>query len=38
MGWARIDDGFDDHPKVLALLDMEDGALWLCRRPPAGAR
>lgn len=35
MAWARIDDGFDDHPKVLALLDMEDGAaaigLWtLC--------
>jgi hypothetical protein len=35
MGWARIDDGFDDHPKVLALLDHDDGAaaigLWtLC--------
>jgi len=35
VAWARIDDGFDDHPKVLALLDMEDGAaaigLWtLC--------
>lgn len=35
MGWARIDDGFDDHPKVLALLDHDDGpaaiGLWtLC--------
>lgn len=35
MAWARIDDGFDDHPKVLALLEHEDGAaaigLWtLC--------
>ena len=35
MGWARIDDGFDDHPKVLALLEYEQGAaavgLWtLC--------
>jgi hypothetical protein len=35
MGWARIDDGFDDHPKVLALLEEEQGAaavgLWtLC--------
>lgn len=35
MGWARIDDGFDDHPKVLALLEDEQGAaavgLWtLC--------
>jgi hypothetical protein len=35
MPWARIDDGFDDHPKVLALLE-EEGAgaavgLWtLC--------
>lgn len=33
--WARIDDGFDDHPKVLALLEHDDGAaaigLWtLC--------
>lgn len=33
--WARIDDGFDDHPKVLALLEHEDGpaaiGLWtLC--------
>src|ERR1700756_687428 len=31
--WARIDDGFDDHPKVLALLDHDDGAaalgLWV---------
>lgn len=35
MSWARIDDGFDDHPKVLALLECDDGAaaigLWtLC--------
>jgi len=35
MGWARIDDGFDDHPKILALLEHEEGAaavgLWtLC--------
>lgn len=35
MAWARIDDAFDDHPKVLALLDMENAAaaigLWtLC--------
>jgi len=35
MGWGRIDDTFDDHPKVLALLDAEEGAaaigLWtLC--------
>lgn len=35
MSWARIDDAFDDHPKVLALLDQEQGAaaigLWtLC--------
>lgn len=35
MPWARIDDGFDDHPKVLALLEHDDGAaavgLWtLC--------
>lgn len=33
MPWARIDDGFDDHPKVLALLDHDDGAaalgLWV---------
>jgi len=35
VGWARIDDAFDDHEKVLALLDLDDGAaalgLWtLC--------
>lgn len=35
MAWARIDDAFDDHPKVLALLDHDEGAaaigLWtLC--------
>ncbi|MEV0993441.1 hypothetical protein [Nonomuraea sp. NPDC050202] len=35
MAWARIDDAFDDHPKVLALLDMDGAAaaigLWtLC--------
>lgn len=35
MAWARIDDGFDDHPKVLWLLEHDDGAaaigLWaLC--------
>jgi hypothetical protein len=38
MSWARIDDGFDDHPKVVALLDEDDTsaaaaavALWtLC--------
>ncbi|MEU6034011.1 hypothetical protein ABZ801_01235 [Actinomadura sp. NPDC047616] len=24
MGWARIDDGFDDHPKVVELLDHEE--------------
>lgn len=35
MSWARIDDGFDDHPKVLWLLEHDDGAaaigLWaLC--------
>jgi hypothetical protein len=35
MPWARVDDGFDDHPKVLALLEHDDGAaaigLWtLC--------
>lgn len=35
MPWARIDDEFDDHPKVLALLDHEQGGaavgLWtLC--------
>lgn len=33
MGWARIDDGFDDHPKVLELLEEEQGAaavgLWV---------
>jgi hypothetical protein len=35
MSWARIDDGFDDHPKVLWLLEHDDGVaaigLWtLC--------
>jgi len=35
VSWARIDDAFDDHPKVLALLEYEQGAaaigLWtLC--------
>ena len=35
MPWARIDDSFDDHPKVLWLLEHDDGAaavgLWtLC--------
>ena len=35
MAWARVDDGFDDHPKILALLEEEQGAaavgLWtLC--------
>lgn len=38
MGWGRIDDGFDDHPKVVAILDEDDTpsaaaaiALWtLC--------
>jgi hypothetical protein len=35
MSWARIDDAFDDHPKVLAVLEYEQGAaaigLWtLC--------
>lgn len=35
MAWARLDDAFDDHPKVLALLDMDGAAaaigLWtLC--------
>jgi hypothetical protein len=35
MGWGRLDDGFDDHPKVVALLDYEQGGaaigLWtLC--------
>jgi hypothetical protein len=35
MSWARIDDAFDDHPKVLAVLEHEQGAaaigLWtLC--------
>jgi hypothetical protein len=33
MGWARIDDGFDDHPKILSLLENDDGVtavgLWL---------
>lgn len=24
MSWARVDDGFDDHPKVVALLDEDD--------------
>ncbi|MFI6296734.1 hypothetical protein ACIBEJ_34450 [Nonomuraea sp. NPDC050790] len=24
MAWGRVDDAFDDHPKVLALLDIED--------------
>ncbi|HET9893769.1 MAG TPA: hypothetical protein VFQ44_02435 [Streptosporangiaceae bacterium] len=32
MAWARVDDAFDDHPKVLALLDHEHGVaavgLW----------
>jgi HNH endonuclease len=27
--FTRIDDGFDDHPKVLALLDRDDGAAAL---------
>lgn len=35
MAWARIDDAFDDHPKVLALLEHDEGGaaigLWtLC--------
>jgi hypothetical protein len=35
VAWARLDDAFDDHPKVLALLDMDGAAaaigLWtLC--------
>lgn len=35
MGWARLDDAFDDHEKVLALLDIDGGmagiGLWtLC--------
>lgn len=35
MGWGRIDDAFDDHEKVLALLDLDEGiaaiGLWtLC--------
>src|SRR5579875_1045638 len=35
MAWGRIDDGFDDHPKVLELLEHEQGCaavgLWtLC--------
>ena len=35
MSWARIDDAFDDHPKVLAVLEHEQGGaaigLWtLC--------
>lgn len=33
MSWARIDDAFDDHPKVLAVLEHEQGGaaigLWL---------
>jgi len=33
MAWARIDDGFDDHPKVLALMEHDDGVaaigLWI---------
>ncbi|MEU3452130.1 hypothetical protein ABZ671_00605 [Micromonospora sp. NPDC006766] len=24
MGWGRMDDGFDDHPKVVAMLDRDD--------------
>jgi hypothetical protein len=32
MGWARLDDGFDDHSKIVALMDEEDGlaaiGLW----------
>lgn len=27
MAWARIDDGLDDHPKVLTLLDHEDAGV-----------
>lgn len=43
MPWARIDDGFDDHPKVLALLEHDDGAtaigLWtLCLTWAQGTR
>ncbi|TDD97588.1 hypothetical protein [Actinomadura rubrisoli] len=35
MAWARVDDGFDDHPKILGLLEEEQGpaaiGLWtLC--------
>lgn len=35
MGWGRMDDAFDDHEKVLALLDVDEGiaaiGLWtLC--------
>jgi hypothetical protein len=35
VGWGRIDDAFDDHEKVLALLDLDEGiaaiGLWtLC--------
>jgi hypothetical protein len=35
MSWARLDDGFDDHPKVMSLLEDDNGAaaigLWtLC--------
>lgn len=26
MGWGRMDDGFDDHPKVVAMLDRDDPA------------
>jgi hypothetical protein len=33
MPWARIDDAFDDHPKVLAMLEHDQGAaaigLWV---------
>jgi len=33
VGWARLDDGLDDHPKILALLDEDGGAtavgLWI---------
>lgn len=32
MPWARIDDGFDDHPKIVALMDDDQGlvaiGLW----------
>lgn len=26
MGWGRLDDGFDDHPKVVAILDRDEPA------------